>query len=418
MNVELDWQAANDDGVWEPIATEGRPRSRTGRRGVWSAWITAVLLMAAASAIIVRQRYAQTRDRIAFQVQSVIDLETRAFAEDAIDLFLAQQDPTSPSWYRRRVACAAAGLQRARVEAPLSCAYVLADIAPRGIPLASPPQVQAIGLRGNVAWAEVVSGPQRTRQVRFYRQTDQGWLHTTPDASYWGDALEQIRGNLTLHCREHDLPYLEPLIQHVITVDSKLCAILGCPAEDRLVMQFIPHSMSPALLDDRIVLTSPWLSGIPSEGGWERGYLDELAYWVAYARASQFVRSAADGRSGGTGPLNEAQQAAVSEYALLHSHGDPTGTPILRRIVGAYGTGALEEVLRSTQDGPTPSQFLARWPLAFPERRERSGFEALVGVAGEAVQAGCLDTFDLVAGLLAEDGTWQAGAVEYLHALN
>jgi hypothetical protein len=418
MNVELDWQAANDDDIWEPIATTGRPRSRTRQRWLWGAWIPALLLLAAASALVLAHRYAQARDRIAFQIQSVIDLETRTFAEGAMDLFLAQQDPTSPSWYQRRATCAAAGLQPARVEAQLSCAHVLADIAPGGAPLASPPQVQAIGLRGDVAWAEVVSGAQRIRQVRFYRKTEQGWLHTTPDGSYWGDALEQTHDGLTIHYRERDLPYLEPLIQHAIAVDSELCAMLDCPAADRLALQFIPHSMSPALLDDRIVLTSPWLTGLPSESGWDQGYLDELAYWVAYARASQFVRPDAGKQSGETRSLNEVQQAILSEYAALYSHRAAAYAPLLRRIVGAYGTSAVERVLSSVRDGPTPSQFLARWSLAFPDRRERSGFEALVEIAQEAVQAGRPDTFALVAGLLAEEGTWQAGTVEYLHALN
>jgi hypothetical protein len=418
MNVELDWLAANDDDVWEPITAASSPRSPTQRRWLWGAWIPALLLLAAASALVLAHRYAQARDRIAFQIQSVIDLETRTFAEGAMDLFLAQQDPTSPSWYQRRATCAAAGLQPARVEAQLSCARVLADIAPGGAPLASPPQVQAIGLRGDVAWAEVVSGAQRIRQVRFYRKTEQGWLHTTPDGSYWGDALEQTHDGLTVHYRERDLPYLEPLIQHAIAVDSEFCAMLDCPAADRLALQFIPHSMSPSLLDDRIVLTSPWLSGLPSKGGWDQEYLDELAYWVAYARASQVVRPDAGKQSGGTEPLNEVQQAILSEYAALYSHRDTAHAPFLRRIVGAYGTSAVEKVLSSIRDGLTPSQFLAQWPLAIPRREESAGFEALLEMAREALQAGRPDTFRLVTGLLAEDGTWQAGAIEYLHVLN
>ena len=418
MNVELDWLAADDDDIWEPIATTGRPRSRTRRRWLWGAWIPALFLLAAASALVLAHRYDQARERIAFQIQSVIDLETRAFAKGEIDLFLAQQDPTSPSWYQRRARCTVAGLQPARARASLSCAHTLADVAPGGTSLSSPPQVQATGLRGNVAWAEVVSGAQRTRQVRFYRQTDQGWLHTAPDGSYWGNALGQTHDGLTIHYRERDLPHLETLIQHASAIDSELCATLDCPAEDRLTIQFIPHSMGPALLDDRIVLGSPWLSGIPAEGGWEPGYLDELAYWVAYARASRFVRSAADGLSGGTGPLDEVQQAIVGEYAALYSHGGPARAPLLERIVRAYGVGAAEEALHLLRDRPTPSQFVARWSLAFPDRRESAGFEALLELAREALQAGRPDTFRLVTGLLAEDGTWQAGAIEHLHVLN
>jgi len=282
----------------------------------------------------------------------------------------------------------------------------------------SPPQVHAVGLRGDVAWTEVVSSPPDTQQVRFYRRTEQGWLHTAPDGSYWGKAVEQTRDGLAIYCRERDLPYLEPLIEHVIVIDSELCAALDCPAAEPLVLQFVPYSTSPTLLDDRIVLASPWLSGIPSQGEWEQEYLEELAYWVTYARASQLVRSNGETQAGQTEPLNEVQQAILGEYAAMYSDRDAADVPLLRRIADAYGTSAVERALRSVQDGPTPSQFLVRWSLAFPDRQERAGFEVLVEVAQEAVQAGRSDTFALAAGLLASEGTWQAGTVEYLHALN
>jgi hypothetical protein len=412
MNVELDWQAADDHGVWEPIATAARRRCRPRRRWLWGAWILAPLFLVTACALVLARRYAQAQDRLAFQIQSAIDVETRALAKGDVALFLAQQDHTLHAWYQPRAVCAARGLQPVRVETSLSCAYVLADVAPGGMPLTSPPQVQAVGLRGDVGWAEVVLRPQGTRQVRFYRQTGQGWLHTAPDASYWGDPLEQVVDGLAIYSRERDLPDLEPLIRHMAAIDSALCAILHCPAEDRLAVQFIPHTMRPTILDGGLVLSSPWLSGIPPEGTWEQGYLDELAYWVAYARAAHFVRSSA------TGPLTEVQQAVLSEYAALYSYHDPAGAPFLSRIVRAYGASATEEVLRSLQAAPTPSQFVARWPLAYPDRRERAGFEALLEIAHEALRAGRPDTFRLVTGLLAEDGTWQAATVEYLHGLD
>jgi len=256
------------------------------------------------------------------------------------------------------------------------------------------------------------------RQVRFYRRTEQGWLHTAPDGSYWGKDVAQTRDGVRVHCRERDLPYLQPLVEQVIATDRALCATLGCPAADPLVLQFVPYSTSPALLDDRVVLSSPWLSGIPSQGEWEPRYLDELAYWAIYARASRFVCSSREGQVGEIKPLNEVQQAVLGEYAALHSHRSAAEAPLLGRIAGAYGRGAVEQALRSVQDGPTASQFMARWPLAFPDRQGRAGFEALVEVAQEAVQVGRPDTFALAAGLLAAEGTWQAGTVEYLHTLN
>ncbi len=110
-----------------------------------------------------------------------------------------------------------------------------------------------------------------------------------------------------------------------------------------------------------------------SRGEWGQEYLDELAYWVAYARASQFVRPNGGGQSGETRPLNEVQQSVLSEYALLYSRRDPTGAPLLGRIVRAYRTSAAEEVLRSLQGRPTASQFVAQW-----SRPSRTGGSALV----------------------------------------
>jgi len=412
MNVELDWQAENDDGTWERIATTPHGRPPTRWRWLWVTGVLAPLLMVTVSALVVARRYAQAQDRIAFQIQSVIDLETRALAEGDTALFLAQQDRALDAWYQPRAACAARRLQPVHVERSSSCAYVLADVAPGGTPLGSPPQVQAIGLRGEVAWAELILRPQDARQVRFYRQTAQGWLHTAPDAFYWGDALTQAHGQITVHCRERDLPHLDPLIAHIATVDHDLCAVLGWPAEDRLSVQFIPRSIRPTILDDRLVLASPWLSGIPAGGMWEQGYLDELDYWVTYARAAQFARA------GATGQLKGVQQAVLDEYAFLHGGGDLDSAPLLGRIVRAYGAGAADEALRSLRDAPAPSQFIAQWPLAYPNRGESTGFAVLIEIAQEALGAGRLDSFRFVTGLLAEEGTWRAGTVEYLHETN
>ena len=418
MDVGLDWQAANDDGVWEPVVAAARPHGRTWRRRAWYVGFAILLFLAAGCALWTVQRYDRARDRIAFQIQSVIDLETQAFAQGNVGLFLAQQDSTLSSWYQRRAACVVEAIRPGRPGASSPCAAILADIAPGGAALSTPPQVQAVGLRGEVAWAEVVEAPARVRQVRFYRRSEQGWLHTAPDGSYWGNDVAQTRDGVRVHCRERDLPNLQPLVEQVIATDRVLCATLGCPAADPLVLQFVPYSTSPALLDDRVVLSSPWLSGIPSQGEWEPRYLDELAYWAIYARASRFVCSRREGQVGEIKPLNEVQQAVLGEYAALHSHRSAAEAPLLGRIAGAYGRGAVEQALRSVQDGPTASQFMARWPLAFPDRQGRAGFEALVEVAQEAVQAGRPDTFALAAGLLAAEGTWQAGTVEYLHTLN
>ncbi|MFL7807002.1 MAG: hypothetical protein AB8I80_00150, partial [Anaerolineae bacterium] len=159
MDVGLDWQAANDDGVWEPVVAAARPHGRTWRRRAWYVGFAILLFLAAGCALWTVQRYDRARDRIAFQIQSVIDLETQAFAQGDINLFLAQQDPALPSWYQRRAACAIQSLRPARLEASSPCTAILVDVTPGGTALNAPPQIQAVGLRGEVAWAEVVAAP-------------------------------------------------------------------------------------------------------------------------------------------------------------------------------------------------------------------------------------------------------------------
>jgi len=91
VNIELDWQAADDDGVWEPVATVERIHGRTWQRRAWYVGFAILLLLAAGCALLTAQRYDRARDGIAFQIQSVIDLETQAFAQGNIDLFLASR---------------------------------------------------------------------------------------------------------------------------------------------------------------------------------------------------------------------------------------------------------------------------------------------------------------------------------------
>jgi hypothetical protein len=89
-----------------------------------------------------------------------------------------------------------------------------------------------------------------------------------------------------------------------------------------------------------LILASPWLSGIPVEGGWDAAYLDELTYWVAYEIMLQLVRAAEDGDP------TWLQRAIVGEYAALYTHGYVTQDPILEHIIEQNGAD-LPEALRS-----------------------------------------------------------------------
>ena len=107
MSVQFEWQAGSDDGQWETIARAGRgPGRRWLGRVPWWVWVIVGLVIAGGGALGylgIRRRYKELQRQVEFQIQSVIDLEARAFAQGDADLFLDQQDFESSEWYAQQV---------------------------------------------------------------------------------------------------------------------------------------------------------------------------------------------------------------------------------------------------------------------------------------------------------------------------
>jgi len=103
MNVQLDWQAGDETGEWETIATVGAyaPRRKIPHR-MWRVLIAALATFIIGGSILVHRWYREAQRRIAFQVQSVIDLEARAVQRGNSALFMAQQDPALPGWHAQQ----------------------------------------------------------------------------------------------------------------------------------------------------------------------------------------------------------------------------------------------------------------------------------------------------------------------------
>ena len=371
MRVEFDWQVENDDGEWETIATSFRERHR--RRGMWRVWVAGIataLVLATGTVVGIRHQYQEGLRRIEFQIQSVIDLEARAQAQGNRRLFLAQQDSASPSWYAQQAACVLAESPAAPSSASSSAPGASQD----GHILPLPAQLQSVDMRGDVAWVEVTVGEDALRQVRFYRQTGLGWKHTAPEAGFFGEPVELQAGPLRVLAYEHDLPYLDPLIEHVVQVVQDLGTRLGVPAEGALTIQFTDEASSdplPHLCGDTLTLASPWLSGIPAQGNWGRAYLDEVTYLTAYGVATRFVGS--DSEDG----LKEHQRAVLGEYVDYYVRQDLAQTPLLRPVVEKHGVSALPEVLRSIKDQGSVFDFIDRWLFDQPPQEHGPYFEVL-----------------------------------------
>jgi hypothetical protein len=128
-----------------------------------------------------------------------------------------------------------------------------------------PATVEEVDPRGDVAWVQVIEGNPAVRRVRFYRQTDLGWLHTAPDPEFWQAPVEHHHGEqLAFYYHQRDQPYIDPLVEQVGAAFYHICAFAGCKSDERFKILIYPEYPESDLSFD-LALPSPWLSGIPIE---------------------------------------------------------------------------------------------------------------------------------------------------------
>jgi len=376
MGVQFEWQAGDGEGQWETIAPgSAGPRRRLPplARRACAVLLAVVVATATGGYLILRLRYERLCREAEFQIQSVIDVEARAYARGDRELYLAQQDRSSPGWYMQQ----ASRLEDAR------------DPVLRGA-------IEDLELHGDVARVVVLEGQPLLRRMRFYRLARLGWVHTTPQLELLGEPVQERYNALTVHYYQRDRPYIDPLLEHIARVDAEVPTHLRWASWSRtLHVYFAPEARSPFLAGTDLTVSSPWLSGIPADGQWGEAYLDDLTYHVAYALAASFVRSPGD-----VG-LSQLQRAILDEYAAWYIHQDAAYAPILGRIIGRHGTGELPEVFFTLKEARISTLFLIRWLSLHPNVDEVAFFETLLNVEREAVLAGRRDTF-----LLFQEQDW------------
>ena len=335
MNVQLDWQVADDDDNWESISQAGA-RTRLRFPGwMWGIAAAVAVLLVVGPAIVVRYRYRRALRQVTVQIQDVIDLEARVLAQGDVERYLAQQDASLPDWVARQAARISQECPEADAAAPGLC------------PLAAPVQVARVDVRGDVAWVEVVQPQMSLRQVRFYRQTRQGWLHTAPRAEFWQDPLELALGRVIVRAHRRDLPTIESQVAHIVDVVDDVCAILYCPADVGLEVRFSHRDAPPRLSGTVLTLASPWLTGISVDGAQDERYARALTYWVVVGLASQMVR-----HDEGLWPYPAFPPYAAREE-MLHA------CAILYSRSGRHGADALPDTLGAVRDTCRPPGFTA-----------------------------------------------------------
>ncbi|MBN1640143.1 MAG: hypothetical protein JXA09_02815 [Anaerolineae bacterium] len=309
MGIDFEWQAGDDRGGWETVAQQASRRRR--RLARWVVYLALALVVGAAVGgyVALQRRYELAYQQIVFQIQSVIDLEAIAYACGDVALYLAQQDAEAPDWYDR---------QQERIAADCSGD---GSLSPECAP-ALPAEVQDVDLRAGVAWVEVIEGDPPVRKARFYRQTDYAWVHTAPQVSFWGHAIELHYGDLIARYHKRDQPHVDPLIERIAQAYWDTCAQIGCAEDATLIVNFavdanLAAGVVPPLTGSEWVIPSPWLSGLPAEGEWPEAQLDALAFLVARGIAAQHVRD------------THGQGLSPSLVARATWYGEPKGTDAL-----------------------------------------------------------------------------------------
>jgi hypothetical protein len=318
VNVQLDWQVADDDDNWEPIAQMSAARRLRLPGWVWHMPAAALVLLVVGAAIGVRYRYCRALQRATAQIQDVVDLEARALAQGDVGRYLAQQDASLPEWVARQAARVGQKCTEVTAAGPVP------DALSAGVcPLSAPVWVARVDLRDDVAWVEVVQPQAALRQVRFYRQTRQGWLHTAPHARFWQDPVEWVLGRVHVRAARRDLSVIEPTVAHVVAIVEDTCATFDCPRDVRLELRFSHHDVPPRLSGTMLTLASPWLAGIPVDGSLDEGYARDLTYWVVYGLASQMIRANYDdpGKPDAADPPDVAHEEMLRACLTLYSRG-------------------------------------------------------------------------------------------------
>ena len=410
---------------WWDVDEEGQPetiaRVAQGRLPRWvltlGRWLLIGLItLTAATYGGLRLRYEVARQQARRAVQAVIDAEARTFAASDRVGYLAYQDSAAADWLSLQSLRATPGCaDRSACPDPrfpgLCAAAHFSWDEPTDVrdALCAAPgaaQIERLDLHGDQAWTIVSEGDPPVLRVRFYRRTAEGWRHTAPDTAFWREPVQLQERGIVIRYHQRDDPHIAPLLEQAQLTLSELDEILPywpipgtlqiefAATTDAFQAPYVEHrAMAP---HTRLVLPSPWLSGIPMDGQWPAAQLQRLRYWVTYAALSARGRSSLLGEGA---PL--LQQALLSEYGAWYLRGDPTLAPILRRVLARHGEDALPRISLSLRGGRLLGLFLARWLSLNPGHP--SMFETLLAIEQEALHAGQKYTF-----LLSQDESWLA----------
>ena len=217
QSTQVSWQVLLDEADWEsesalelpPTVPDEEFRVARSRRAWWL-MAGAVLLCALVWSLhLWRQAQAGLAQVEADITQSlVLDGQAQQAGDDL--LAEALLDDQSDANWRRRVLAEA---QRAGGAGPTAA------------------EILSMDLHGDRAVARVLvtdaRSPMPYRQVRFYRETERGWLRTQPDLSFWGSRETLESEAFTFYFRQRDRAAVAEAAPVLDALDRKMRDQLG-----------------------------------------------------------------------------------------------------------------------------------------------------------------------------------------------
>ena len=169
----------------------------------------------------------------AWRIRTLLRAEALALEAGDLSTFMSLQDSVDQAWwmYQRN----------------LSNSRMWAEEHGEQWPVDPRPRVVEVGLRGDKAWAEVVSEPWDTtvQSVEFFRMVGGQWKHTGPDERYWGSPRETQTEHLRWLYRERDEEWVTELLDEGEQTYQRICGDFGLDQRGRLSPRWSGYRRRP-----------------------------------------------------------------------------------------------------------------------------------------------------------------------------
>jgi Tol biopolymer transport system component len=304
MSEKFNWQA-EDDVVWEDLPADDEAQQTSRKRHRWPILLLIVLLLAGATAVILRQvnRRVETNSQaMRADILSTRNLLQIAQAEQDEELFFSILSGRDSDWTAAQQDLFKAGLLQDRTP------FGLQSQANRNTILAAEDDSLNITFSPDMLEAEMMTEQPFTinigssltetvtlQETSIYRLGRNQWLLAPPESGFWG-SRESLQGaQLRISFPARDMDIVNRLLPDLERKLDEMCRTLvdiECPIDRPVEIQF---STDPATLAAiirpqaarqtnnalRVTLPTPTLVGIP---------LDEASYQALFrGYASQLV---------------------------------------------------------------------------------------------------------------------------------